>query len=65
MREVAAIEFQGPIRLCEAVLCCGAPKRIQVKVLEVNLTSNCNVLMGSAESMVDGLLEEVIATNGE
>ena len=45
------------MRLCEAVLCCGAPKRIQVKVLEVNLTSNRNVLMGSAEGMVDNVLE--------
>ena len=53
------------MRLCEAVLCCRAPKRIQVRVLEVNLTSNCNVLMGSAEDMVDGLLEEVITMNGE
>ena len=53
------------MRLFEAVLCCGALKRIQVRVLEVNLTSNRNVLMGSTESMVDGLLEEVITMNGE
>ena len=56
-REVAAIEFCGPMRLCEAVLCCGAPKCIQVRVLEVNLTSNRNILMESAESMVDNVLE--------